>query len=129
MIAKEQMFEVYANYDFFGGGVLVNVWGGAHPPAPPRPENSPLLILLLGSKSNFLGNLSNIVVLNSIILEKIIIMNNLLQVDYTYNGALDTELAQAMYDCDADVSHLNNVVVNQVFVPSLIAIVFKPFLF
>ena len=26
------MFEVYANF----WGVLVNVWGGAHPPAPPR---------------------------------------------------------------------------------------------
>ena len=32
MIAKEQMFKVYANYDFFRG-VLVNV---AHPPAPPQ---------------------------------------------------------------------------------------------
>ena len=29
MLAKKQMFEVYANFDFFlwGGGVLVNVWG------------------------------------------------------------------------------------------------------
>lgn len=27
-----------------------------------------------------------------------------LQVEHTYNGALDTELAQAMFDCDGDVS-------------------------
>ena len=37
--------------------------------------------------------------------------NDLLQVEQTYNGALDTELAEAMYECDADVSQymiLNN---------------------
>ena len=35
VIAKEQMFEVYANYDFFlgGGGAGQCLGGGVHPPA------------------------------------------------------------------------------------------------
>ena len=42
MLAKEQMFEVYANFDIFWGGAVKCLGGGAHPPAPP-PENPPLI--------------------------------------------------------------------------------------
>ena len=37
VIAKEQMFEVYANDDFFGGFWSI-LGGGAHPPAPRSPQ-------------------------------------------------------------------------------------------
>ena len=38
MLAKEQMFEVYANFDFFWEGAGKCLGGGAHPP-----ENPPLV--------------------------------------------------------------------------------------
>ena len=38
MIAKEQMFEVYANYDFFGGGVRTPQGAGGGSKSAPEAE-------------------------------------------------------------------------------------------